>query len=902
MSFLDALRYRWRVLTRPNDHETELAQDMEFFVNTDAQHRAHAGRGTLTPDDARAAAARRFGNRTYYREESRRAAGLAFFDVLAQDARFALRTFARTPGFTAVVIATLAIGIGANTALFSAVNTLLLAPLPFRAPDQLMNVTLTVPPTSTSPGQPDMVWSYPKVEALRESQNVFTDLTAWFSVQSTLRIDDDALRVSGEFIDQHYFTTLGVAPSLGRALLPAENRVDGPAVVIISDDLWRSTFNADPSVIGKRIGVDLAVFTIIGVAPPRFAGVSGRAEFWVPFLSAPSAWDAGFFTDPYQHTFHVIARLAPGVTPDRAAAVSRQLGPRIDARFPEPGPRPRHWGVAARSLDATRIDEPDRRTLYLLFGAVSIVLLVACANVANLFLVRAAGRRREIGVRLAIGASRVRIVRQLLVESVLLALAGGVASVAVAAVGVRVISAVRPALWSSQSASGIGTVLAGPMHLDVVAFAFAGAVAIATGLLFGLVPAVQATRTDLAESLKVDPGAGRRSAFSRRISVRDALTMLQIALAVVLLAGSGVLVRSLMNLVAVSPGFEPRGVLTMRVNRAAAWSRDSIARFYDVAIDRLRSVPGVTQAAMADCTPQSGGCVAQEVTALDHAGGPYVSRAAMHWVTARWDEVLRVPVLRGRSIAETDRKGAPVVAVVSQSAARALWPNADALGKRLLVQGRDTAVVVGVVGDVRFGAMEEGLRPDVYISYYQFPMSFRMMLMLRASGDPAALTEVARRAVREVAPGFPLYDIATLDTRMGASLGQARFLAQLLSVFAVLAVGLATIGTYGVIAHTVAKRTREMGIRLALGATPRDVARLVVGQGAVLAAIGGLVGLAGGFAAVRLLRARLYGVGPNDAVTMIGVVAVLLVVVLVASWMPARRAAAVPAVNALRAD
>lgn len=902
MSFLDALRYRWRVLTRPGRHEAELAQDMEFFVSTDARHREHAGRGTVTPGDARSIASRRFGNRTYYREESRRAAGLALFDVLAQDARFALRTFGRTPGFTAVVIGTLAIGIGANTALFSAVNTLLLAPLPFRAPDKLMDVTLTVPPTSNSPGRPDMVWSYPKVEAFRQSQKVFSDLTAWFSTQSTLRIDDDALRVSGEFIDQHYFATLGVRPSLGRALLPTENRVDGSAVVVISDDLWRSAFNADPSVIGRRIGVDLSMFTIVGVAPPGFAGVSGRAEFWVPFLSSPSAWDAGYFTEPYQHTFHVIARLASGVMPDRAAAISQELGRRIDARFPEPGPKPRHWGVAARSLDATRIDERDRRTLYLLFGAVSIVLLVACANVANLFLVRAAGRRREIGVRLAIGASRARIVRQLLVESVLLALAGGVASIAVASVGVRVISAVRPAMWGSESASGIGTVLAGPIHLDVVAFAFAGAVAIATGLLFGLVPAVQATRPDLVESLKTDAGAGGRSAFSRRISVRDALTMLQIALAVVLLAGSGVLVRSLMNLVAVSPGFDPRGVLTMRVNRAAAWSRDSITRFYDVATERLRSVPGVTHAAMLDCTPQSGGCVGQEVMALDRGAGPYVARAAMHWVTARWDDVLRVPLLRGRSIAETDRKGSPVVAVVSQSAARELWPNADALGKRLIVQGHDTATVVGIVGDVRFDGMEEPLHPDVYISYYQFPMSFRMMLMLRTTGDAAAAAEAARRAVREAAPGFPVYDIATLETRMGNRLAQARFLAQLLSLFAVLALGLATIGTYGVISHTVAKRTREMGIRLALGATRRDVARLVVGQGVVLAASGGVVGFAGAFAAVRMLRAQLYGVGPNDAVTMVAIVALLVVVVLVASWVPARRAAAVPAVDALRAD
>jgi predicted permease len=901
MSLLDALRYRWHVLTRPGEHESELAEDIEFFVSTDASQREHAGRGAVSPGEARDMARRRFGNSTYYREEVRRTAGLAVIDVLAQDARFALRTFARTPGFTAIAIATLAIGIGANTAIFSAVNTLVLTPLPFRSPERLMSVSLTVPATTEGRGREDLVWSYPKAELFRANQNVFSDLTAWFGLQSTLRVGDEALRISGEFIDQHYFPTLGIAPSLGRAMLPTENRVDGPPVMVISDELWRSAFNADPSVIGRRVGVDLAMFTIIGVAPRGFAGVSGQARFWVPFLSTPSAWDAGYFTDPYNHVFHLIGRLAPGVTQERAAVISRALGPRIDARFPELGPRTRHWGVGARSLDATRIDDGDRRTLLLLFGAVGMVLLVACANVANLFLVRAASRRREIAVRLAIGASRARLVRQLLVESVLLALAGGAASLAVAAIGVRVVSAARPALWGSESASGIGTVFVDPIHLDVTVLLFTGAIAVAVGMLFGLAPAIQATRPELTASLKTDAGTATRSAVSRRLSMRDALTAFEIALAVTLLAGSGVLVRTLVHLTAVRPGFEPAGVLTMRVNRAAAWSRDSITRFYDVATDRLRSIPGVTQAAMADCSPQSFGCAGQEVVVLDRGAESHGIGAGVHWITPGWNEVLRVPVERGRSIEQTDRKGAPVVAVVSQTAAREFWPNDDAIGKRLVIQGRDTARVVGIVGDVRYFGMQDPPRPDVYISYHQFPMSFRMMLLLRTSGDPAALAETVRRAMREVAPGFPIYDVATLEARMGDALGHARFLAQLLSVFAVLALVLATMGAYGVISYAVAQRTREMGIRIALGATRRDLARLVVGQGVALAAAGGAVGLVGAFAGVRVIRTQLYGVEPTDPVTLAGIVVLLMLVVLIASWLPARRAAGVPAVEALRA-
>ena len=902
MSLLDSIRYRLRVFTRSRQHEQELAEEMEFFVSAEARQREHAAHGAMSAKMARDAARRRFGNATYYREEARRISGLDAIDTLLQDASFALRTFARTPVFTAIAIATLAIGIGANTAIFSAVDTLLLTPLPFRAPERLMNLALTVPATSASRARDDLVWSYPKVEAFRESQNVFTDLTAWFSTQYTVRVGDDALRLTGEFVDSHYFPTLGIVPALGRAMLPTEGRDGGPAVVVISDDLWRAAFNADPSVIGRQIDVDIATLTIIGVAPPGFAGVSGKAKLWVPFLSSPPVWDTMFFRDPTNHDFYLIGRLAPGVTPERAAAISHEIGPRLDARFPDTGPRVRHWGIAARTLDATRIDDGDRRTLFLLFGAVGMVLLVACANVANLFLVRAAGRRREIAVRLAIGASRARVVRQLLVESVLLAIIGGAASLAVAAVGVRVISAVRPGLWGGQSASGIGTVFVDRIHLNVAAFAFTAAIAIATGLVFGLAPAMQSTRPELTESLKAETGAAARSAISRRVSMRDALTAFEIALAVVLLAGSGVLVRSLVQLVAIRPGFDPQNVLTMRVNRAPAWSRDSISRFYDVAIDRLRALPGVRQVAIADCAPQSGGCAGEDVEVLDRrtGGGPQRIGTGMHWITPRWNDVLRVPLLSGRAIEMSDTKGTPLVVVVSQGAAHEFWPGDDAVGKRVVLNVHDTARVVGVVGDVRFYGVQQLPRPDIYISYYQFPMSFRMMLHLLTTGDPAMVAEPARRALRDVAPGFPVYDVATLETRIGLTLSGSRFLAQLLSLFAVLALVLATIGAYGTISYAVAQRTREMGVRIALGATPRDLIRLVVGRGLVLAAAGGVVGLAGASAAVRLIRAQLYGVESTDPVTLAGIVVLLMLAVLAASWVPARRAAGIPAVEALR--
>jgi predicted permease len=898
MSFVDSIRYRLRVLTRSRQHEKELAEDMEFFMSSEARQREHAARGELSSHDARRAARQRFGNSTYYREEARQISGLERFDVLAQDVRFALRTFARTPVFTAVAVVTLAIGIGANTAIFSAVDTLLLRPLPFHEPDRLMSVAMTVSATPKSRARDDVVWSYPKFAAFRASQTVFGSVTAWFGTQTTVRVGDEAERNVGEFIDAEYFPMLGVTPALGRALLRSEDHVGGPFVAVISDEMWKLRFNADPAVLGKPLDVDGTVFTIVGVGPAGFNGVSGNVKFWIPILSPPAIWGIQNFMEPMNHTFYAMGRLAPGVTPERAMALVRQLGPRIDAQFPEPGSTGRKWGVAAHPLDETRVDPSVRRTLFMLIGAVGMVLLVACANVASLFLVRAASRRREIAVRLAIGASRVRLVRQLIVESVLLSLLGGAASLLVAWGGIAAISVAQPTvLWGDTSSSGIGTVAVDAIRLDFSALAFTAAIAVATGILFGLLPAIQATRPALTESLKSDASAARTT-IARRVSSQDVLTVLEIALAVVLLTGSGVLIRSLMHLVAVRPGFDAAGVLTMRVNRAPAWSRDSISRFYDVAIDRLRSVPGVTNVAIADCAPLGFGCAVSEVRFPDR---PRAERSEVHWITPQWNALMKVPLLRGRLIEATDRRETPFVLVVNETAARTFWPDEDPIGKRVLMGAMDTARVVGVVGDVRFGRLGTPPVPGVYQSYYQRPMSQRMMLHLRiAGGDPAAVGEAARRALREVAPGFPVYDIATMESRVGASLAEARFMTQLFAVFAVLALVLATVGTYGVISYGVAQRTREMGVRIALGATSADVIRLVVGQGAALAAVGGVIGLVGAVQATRLIRAQLYGVEPADPVTLIGIVLVLTVAVLVACWIPARRAASVPAVQALR--
>jgi len=898
MSLLDVLRYRWRALSRPNVHEEEVAEELDFHLELEAMQRAHAAHGTLSPEDARYAARRRLGNATYYREETRRISGITFLDTVQQDVRFALRSFRRTPTFTAIAIVTLAVGIGANTAMFSAIDALLLQPLQFREPDRLMSISLTRPGPHGGPIRDDIPWSSPKFELFRAAQDVFADETLWMGSQFTVRVTDEAVRVFGEFVDSHYLPTLGIQPAMGRGFFEAEDHdLGGARVAVLSHRLWEDLFSADSTALGRTIDVDGMPYTVVGVAPPTFRGLSGQAALWMPMASSPSGWG---LTNPTAHNYFAVARLAPAVSIPRAMAVVAALGTRVDATFPDPKVASVHWGAAMHPLDSARLDGRARQILVILFAAVGLVLLIACANVANLFLVRASGRRREISVRLAIGAGRWRLVRQLLIESVLLSLAGGVASLVVAWGGTRLISDLHPAsALRMHDVAGVEILNYTTIHLNVAAFVFAAIVAIATGILFGLVPALQATNPSLSESLK-DDGAARTIRI-RGLTSRNVLTVVEIALAVVLLAGSGLMLRSLGRLLAVHPGFDADHVLVLRTNRAPLWSRDSISRFYDVAIERVSRIPGVTGVGMADCPPLVE-CTGMPVVFPDRPPAPpgAEAMAGVHWITPGWPTVVHVPLVRGRMFTRDDVVGRRRVVLVSETAARTFWPNQDAIGRPVSVGGPDTAYVAGIVGDVSYGPLDAAPRPDVYVSYYQAPLSFRMMLFVRTRVDPSSLANAVRVALREVAPGFPVYDVRPLDDHVRDATDYARVSAQVLALFAALALALAMIGTYGVIAFAVSQRTREIGVRIALGATSADVVRLVVGQGLALGAAGGAIGLTAAIALTRSLRSLLYGIEPTDTVTLVGIVAILVLAVIVASWMPARRAAGVPAMHALR--
>ena len=903
MSAFHAMRYRLHVLRRAlfdrARWRAEMDAELGHHLELDAMQRRHAG---ASDADAARAARHALGDPRRVRERIVDDSGASALDALRQDLRFAARTLRRAPGFTAVAVLTLAVGIGANTAIFSAVNAMLLRPLPFAAPEELMAVGTTAPALGDRPARTGGLWSYPKFALLRDAQTVFADLAPWTGGQWTLR-GGEAERVDGEMVGARYLTTLGVRPALGRNFLAEEDRhAGGPRVALISDALWSRRFGADPGVLGRALDVNGQPFTIVGVLPRGFRGLTGKADILLPVMSQP----AEEIDQAWMHSYQVVARRRPGVSPERAQEIVRQLGARVDAAYPDPSVKGWRWSADARPLDGTRVDPAVRRALYVLLGAVGLVLLIACANVASLLLVRATARQREIAMRLALGAGRGRLVRQLVPESVLLSALGGAAGVVLASWGVRLLSRIDATnALRARRFDGLGAVTFDSIRLDLPALAFAAGLVVLTGLLFGLAPALQSTRPSLAGSLKADgarSGAGARGAVGR-----SALAAAEVALALVLLAGSGLMLRSLGKLLDVRVGVDASRVLTMRLGSPTNAPRDSLPGFYDRLLERLAAVPGVTGVAMTGCPPLNGGCNGTSIFLRDRpAPGPGKDPdVGVHWISPAWPTVMRVPLLRGRLFTDADRSGARKVVLVNETAARRFWPNADPIGRGVGVgQGGfhdDTAIVVGVVADVRYETADAPPRPDVYLSYYQSPNG-RVLLSLRTAGEPTAVAAAARRAVAELAPDVPVYDVRTMEARIGDALAFARLSALLLAAFAAAALTLATIGVYGVVSFAAAERAREMGIRVALGATRGDVARLVLRHGLGIALAGGVIGVGGALAATRVLRSLLYDVAPSDPATYAAVVALLLATVLVAGWTPARRAAGVAPTQALRAD
>ncbi len=894
-------------IRRPGGARDDMVEELQFHLDSRIDQLVARG---MAPDAARAEAVRRLGGSladarrrlgNSAERRDRRMEMLEGMRNLADDIAYAFRGLARRPGFTVAAILMLAVGIGANTALYSAVDALLLRSLPFPEPGRLMDVVQTSSQDGTAP------WSWPRYQYFHDAAKSYTSIALHEYSQTTLT-GSDPERVGIEEVTAAYLPTLGVHVRLGHDF-PADLDA-GPGarrVALISDALWQRRYNADPAVVGKTLSLNRQSWEIAGVLPPGFRGLSGRADALVN-LTARQADD---LVQPWSLEFDLIGRLRPGVAPAAAASEAHIVGARIAEVFPvEKGTlttdaTPERWTADARPLDAIRVAPALRRSLLVLFGAVGMVLLITCVNMANLLMARAVARKQEIAVRLAIGASRGRLIRLLVTESLVLALVGGVASMGVALAGTRILSVINPAeaLRAQGLEGGIGTVSFEMIHLDASALAFAFGLTLLVGLLFGLAPAWSGTRADLSRDLKdgTPLARGRGIGASRR-----SLVVAEVALALVLLAGSGLMIRSLANLLRVDPGFDAGHVLTLRLALPPGdVAPDSMPGFYDQIQSALAALPGVTDVALQDCPPLSGGCNGTIMTFADRP--PSATGNAMigvHWVSPSWFRTLRVPLLRGRGFTAADRVGAAKVVVINETAARKYFAGENPLGKQVAVYqgGFNTgAEVVGIVGDVRYGTIDSTARPDVYIPYGQAPIS-RMMIFARTTQDAAVLAPSVVARLRQVVPAAPIYDIQPMAARVASASSQARFSAILLGLFAFVALTLAVTGIYGVMSFAVAQRTREIGIRIALGADRRRVLSLILREGGLLAVVGAGLGLAAALASTRVLRGMLFGVTTTDPWTYAAMIVVLAAAALMASWLPARRAARVDPMVAIRAD
>jgi predicted permease len=816
-------------------------------------------------------------------------------DEMFQDLRYGARMLLKNPGFTIVAILTLALGIGANTAIFSVVNGVLLKPLPYPEPDRLVRVFTSTGDFPRAPLSPFNFMDF------REHNTVFEALACYVRQDLQLAQADGANgaggaeRLFGMRISSGFFRTLGIPPMLGREFTLDDELPYEKSVVMLSYGLWQRRFSGDPNIIGKTIRLSGRNLTIVGVAPAGLQHVGGgyrplphgeSVDIWGPmWLARNRPWGG--------HIMNSIGRLKPGVTREQAEAqfnaIARQL---VKKELPGPD-----WRIETRPLHE-EITERPRRTLLVLLAAVFCVLLIAWVNTANLMLARATAREREIAVRAALGAGRARIVRQLLIESLLLASLGGLAGLLLAKLAVNALIGIGPAELPRLDMIGI----------DGRILAFTLGVSLLTGLLFGMAPALQSLKLNLNELLK--EGARGASGGKRQRRLRDGMVIAEVALAVVLLVGAGLLMRSFVKLLQVDPGFRPEGVLTMGVFLpTATWvkTEEQIA-FYQQLVERVSALPGVRSAGVTSDLPWTG---YQNKAVFPVEGKTFppnqMPQADYHFISADYMRTIGVPLLAGRWFDARDTLGTTEVILINQSMARKYWPGEDAVGKRIATSGKipsrdeDWSRVVGVIGDIKDFPNSPQAEPSFYWPITQQPFP-ELHLAVRTGNDPLSLVEAVRREVRSLNKDVAVTDVKTLETIASSALASQRFTLLIASLFALAALALAAVGIYGVMSYLVSQRTREIGIRLALGAQGADVVILVLKQGMMLAATGVALGLAGSFALTRLMESLLFGVKPADTLTFITISALLALVALAACWIPARRAMKTDPVVALHCE
>ena len=822
-----------------------------------------------------------------------------FMETLWRDLVYAARMLWQKPGYSAIAVFTLGLGIGANTAIFSVVNAVLLEPLPFAEPDRVMALGQQTTQNRAALSQ----FSFRNFADVRERSRSFERLAAYYNLNLTLTGDREAQLLRGTVITADLLPLLGVQPALGRAFLPEEDAAGGgpggrPA--ILSDEAWHEHFGGDLGVIGRAVDLNNNRFTIVGIMPQGFTFPiqAQPTHVWITTAldnERPAGPGAIMQARGYRG-WRAIGRLKSGVTVEQARVEADAIAAGLAREHPDAnkdlaiGVRPLHDNVVGNL----------RPTLLLLLGAVAFVLLIACVNVANLMLERAISRQREIKVRLALGASGARIIRQLLTESVLLSALGGLLGMVLAYWGVDLIIALSP-----ESLSRVAET-----ELDVTVLAFTAAVSLLTGVAFGLVPSLLVSKTNLAESLK----EGRRGATAsvQTNRARSLLVVAEVALALVLLVGAGLLINSFVRLQQVAPGFDPAQTLTFNVAPSAARtaSPQRIADFYQELTSRLKGLPGVVNAGVVFQLPLSGSGAATGVQIAGRENASDPPMVVFHMASPGYLQTMGIPVARGRDFTDRDTLSAPPVLIVNEAFARQHFPNDDPIGKRVGVGFSTIPVsddesgmreIVGVVADVKHGSLQAAPQPEIYFAQSQMPMS-AMTAVVRAAGDPRALQRSIRSVVQALDANAPVYGVRTVQEVLDRSVATPRFNTVLIGLFAAVALILTMVGLYGVISCSVAENTQQIGIRVALGAQRSDVFKLIVGHGVILAVTGVVVGLGAAYGLTRLMSSLLFGVESTDPWTFSSVAVLLLCVAAIACYLPARRAMSVDPMVALRSE
>ena len=802
-------------------------------------------------------------------------------ETLWQDLRYSFRVLARKPGFTVVAIITLALGIGANTAIFSVVNKVLLSRLPYKDPDRI----ITLWESSTQGTMKQEKVAPANFLDWRERNQVFESMAAVFPYGFDYTGGGEPETFRSWLVSEGFFEIFGVHALYGRTFDPEEFQAGKGQVVVIGYGLWQRRFGSDPNLVGQKLLLDGEPYTVVGILPPEFRFLDEK-QMWAPKIFADH--------DKLQRSsgyIDVVARLKPGVTVEQARDEMNAVAAGIAAEHPRT-----NQGLSVRLVPLPeQLVGHIRPALLVLLGAVGLVLIIACANVANLLLARGAERHRELAIRAALGASRTRLIRQLFTESIFLAVLGGVFAILLASWGIDAILALSPANLPRID----------EINIDSRVIGFTFAVSVLTALIFGLAPAVQFSRPELQQFLKE---GGRTTAGFGRRRLRHALVISEIAIALMLLVGAGLLVRSFIHLLQVDPGFSKDNVLSLQV---FIWDKYQTPQqrtaFFDEAFARLSSLPGVEAVGAVTALPFNNEDTIDVDTnfTIDGAPPPEPGKQLTAYSTVAtidYFKVMRIPLMRGRMFNEYDGPRSPLVVLINESMAQRFWPDEDPVGKKITVGsfGRPMSrEIIGVVGDVRHTGLDSNPRPEFFVPHLQNPFG-GMAIVVRTSSDPAVLLSAAKDQIREINKDQPFYSINTMDELVSKSLGERRFNLLLLCTFATIALTLAGVGIYGLISFSISQRTHEIGVRMALGARARDITRMVLGEGIVLALIGVGAGLIGALLLTRFLKGFLFGVTPTDPLTFAAISLLLVALALVASYVPARRATRVDPMVALR--